>query len=68
MMKHRIEELLAASTIHGVPQLDIADSIDYEKFAELIIRQCAQFVEDKFDLVGEEIVIKEKMLEHFGVE
>tara|TARA_R110000822_G_scaffold166159_1_gene306550 strand:- start:829 stop:1050 length:222 start_codon:yes stop_codon:yes gene_type:complete len=41
---------------------------DLEKFAELIIKECAQFVEDTFDFVGEEIIVKEKMLEHFGVE
>jgi hypothetical protein len=39
-----------------------------EKFAELIVKECAQFVEDKFDFIGEEIVVKEKMLEYFGVE
>jgi hypothetical protein len=39
-----------------------------EKFAELIVKECAQFVEDKFDFIGEEIIVKEKMLEHFGVE
>jgi hypothetical protein len=38
------------------------------EFADLIVRECAQFVEDKFDFVGDEIVVKEKMLEHFGVE
>lgn len=37
-------------------------------FSDLIVKECAQFVEDKFDLVGEEIMIKEKILEHFGVE
>ena len=41
---------------------------DLEKFAELIVRECAQFVEDKFDFIGDEIIVKEKMLEHFGVE
>jgi hypothetical protein len=39
-----------------------------EKFAELIVKECAQFVEDKFDFIGDEIIVKEKMLEHFGVE
>lgn len=39
-----------------------------QKFAELIVKECAQFVEDKFDFIGEEIIVKEKMLEHFGVE
>ena len=41
---------------------------ELEKFAELIVRECAQFVEDKFDFIGDEIIVKEKMLEHFGVE
>ena len=39
-----------------------------EKFAELIVRECSQFVEDKFDLCGDEIIIAEKIKEHFGVE
>ena len=39
-----------------------------EKFAELIVRECSQFVEDKFDFCGDEIIIAEKILEHFGVE
>jgi hypothetical protein len=39
-----------------------------KKFAELIVKECAQFVEDKFDFIGDEIIVKEKMLEHFGVE
>ncbi len=39
-----------------------------EKFAELIVRECSQFVEDKFDFCGDEIIIAEKIREHFGVE
>jgi hypothetical protein len=39
-----------------------------EKFAEMIVRECAQFVEDTYDLLGDEILIKEEMLEHFGVD
>jgi hypothetical protein len=65
-MNKRIEELLAAATIDGVPQLDIADSIDYEKFAELIVNECAKVADDNFDSgfcpVGGFI------REHFGVE
>jgi hypothetical protein len=38
------------------------------KFAKAIVRECAQFVEDKFDFIGDEIIVKEKMLAHFGVE
>ena len=39
-----------------------------EKFAELIVKECAQFVEDEFDFMGDEIIVKEKMLKRFGVE
>jgi hypothetical protein len=38
-----------------------------QKFAELVVNECAQFVEDKFDFIGDEIIVKERMLEHFGV-
>ena len=41
---------------------------DLEKFAELIVRECSQFVEDKFDFCGDEIIIAEQILKHFGVE
>jgi hypothetical protein len=39
-----------------------------EKFAELIVRECAQYIEDKFDFCGDELIIAEKLKEHFGVE
>ena len=39
-----------------------------EKFAELIVKECSQFVEDKFDFCGDEIIIAEQSLKHFGVE
>lgn len=38
------------------------------KFAHLLVKKCAQFVEDNFDFVGGEILVKEKILEHFGVD
>jgi hypothetical protein len=44
------------------------EQFDEEKFAELIVKECAHFVEDMFDFVEEENIVKEKMLEHFGVE
>ena len=37
-------------------------------FAKLIVKECAQFVEDKFDFCGDEIVIAEEVRKHFGVE
>lgn len=39
-----------------------------EKFAELIVRECSKYIEDKFDFCGDEIIIAEKLREHFGVE
>ena len=39
-----------------------------ERFAELIVRECSQFVEDKFDFCGDEIIIAEQIIKHFGVE
>ena len=49
---------------------DINKWVDYysEKFAELIVRECSQFVEDKFDFCGDELIIAEQILKHFGVE
>ena len=41
---------------------------EVEKFAELIVKECAQFVEDKFDFCGDEIIIAEEVRKHFGVE
>lgn len=38
-----------------------------EKFAELILKECSQYIEDKFDFCGDEIIIAEKLREHFGV-
>jgi len=39
-----------------------------EKFGKLIANDVAQFVEDKFDFCGDEIVIAEKIREQYGVE
>jgi hypothetical protein len=36
------------------------EQFDEEKFAELIVRECANFVEDKFDFIGDEIIVKER--------
>ena len=69
-MNERIQEL--ARRVVGKRKDDVASislfDEQIEQFAELIVRECAQFVEDKFDFIGDEIIVKEKMLEHFGVE
>ena len=74
-MNQRILELISQAQkevwgnnpYNGSPEFE-GYELDSEKFAELIVRECAQFVEDTFDFVGEEIIVKEKMLNHFGVE
>ena len=38
-----------------------------EKFAEKLIKKGAQYVEDTFDFCGDELLIAEKLKEHFGV-
>ena len=48
--------------------LDEYQEIYDKKFAELIVRECSQFVEDKFDFCGDELIIAEQILKHFGVE
>lgn len=39
-----------------------------KKFAELIVKECSQFVEDKFDFCGDELIVAEQILKHFGIE
>jgi hypothetical protein len=34
----------------------------------LIVRECSRYIEDKFDFCGDEIIIAESVLKHFGVE
>lgn len=62
-MNKRIQEL-AELCYHRYSE----HHIDLEKFAELIIRECSQYIEDKFDFCGDEIIIAESVLKHFGVE
>lgn len=41
---------------------------EYNKiFAELIVRECAQYIEDKLDFCGDEFFITDKLKAHFGV-
>lgn len=69
-MNKRIEEVL--NQVLDMEEFEhveeFLDTKFVEKFAEFLVRGCAQFVEDEFDFIGDEIVVKEKMLEHFGVE
>jgi hypothetical protein len=69
-MNKRIEEVL--DQVLGMEEFEhvdeFLDTAFVKKFAELLVRGCAQFVEDEFDFIGDEIIVKEKMLEHFGIE
>jgi len=66
-MNERIKELSQA-----LFESDFDDEqniyITMEMFAELIVRECAQYVEDNFDFCGDEFIAAEKLKEHFGVE
>ena len=62
-MKERIQELAEQAELNLELQ-----SLKVEKFAELIVRECSQYIEDKFDFCGDEIIIAESVLKHFGVE
>lgn len=78
-MNERLNELrldAGISRLHDEPYLvainqagEIVEPlVGLEKFAELIVKECSQYIEDKFDFCGDELIIAEKLLEHFGVE
>lgn len=50
------------------PNTDKLLPAQLNRFAELIVRECSQYIEDKFDFCGDEIIIAESVLKHFGVE
>ena len=64
-MNDRIHELAEQAGLEY--NFDPMTWLKYEKFAELIVKECSQFVEDKFDFCGDEIIIAEQILKHFGV-
>jgi hypothetical protein len=43
------------------------DNTYNEKFAELIVQECALFIENKFDFRGDEIYAAEELKKYFGV-
>lgn len=78
-MNDRIKELALKSGIAYLSEhtayfqandgLTVLPSVSsLEKFSELLLRDVAQFIEDKFDFCGDEIVISEAVLKQFGVE
>ena len=68
-MNKRIKELaIEAGYLPDMFGIGHWDMPECKKFAELIVRECSQYIEDKFDFCGDELIIAEKLLEHFGVE
>jgi len=73
-MNERIRELAEqVGAVRNVLAMGRHDGVlfteyELEKFAELIVRECSKYIEDKFDFCGDELIIAEKLKEHFGVE
>ena len=71
-MNERIKELAKQTGYvwhaSGDPQIYEFTPEKLEKFAELIVRECSQYIEENFDFCGDEIIIAESVLKHFGVE
>jgi hypothetical protein len=61
-MNERIQKLYIQ--VVGDDKLNF-DSYLAEKFAELIVRECAEYAEQELDMAGYK---KKFMLKHFGVE
>ncbi len=70
-MNQLIEKFIAESTIcQGHPQID-GSYFDKEKFAELIVRECADVTHRLIVEDGKEFPMKSvayRLKEHFGVE
>jgi len=69
-MNERINELFGQALDQAVPEtwttLNPAQlSKLKEKFAELIVRECAEFVENEIEVAGYKV---KRILKHFGVE
>jgi hypothetical protein len=63
-MNDRFKELAEQADLHATLYFR---KQQLRKFAELIVLECAQYIVDKFDYCGDEIIIAEKLKEHFGV-
>ena len=78
-MNERIQELAEQATVYHNGGLGTEiESFDKEKFAELIVRECRDIVEQDMKLAHIQMIpltlekyangrLKEKILEHFGV-
>ena len=64
-MNERIKELAEQAGMHDFVLEAMGIGEEFEKFAELIVRECAD-IADEYDGVGSTIVSRIK--KHFGVE
>ena len=65
-MNNRLKRLAERSFWDKQAQQDMEDFIDLEKFAELIIRECAD-IGNHAATHGEARLVRPSILEHFGV-
>jgi hypothetical protein len=66
-MNKRIQELAEqCTTIYNPTTFPVDKDFDYEKFAELMVRECAEFV--NYYHSRNEPVTPQQILRHFGVE
>jgi len=64
-MNQRIKSLLAKAHLDVMEDLGMLDSSQIaEKFAELLIKECTDFLRDKLD----DHFAAEQLEEHFGIE
>ena len=72
-MNERIKELYLQAVEYSIGQMTFGDTREFfaEKFAELIVRECASmarvFQSNEYDFTGD-LDLDEFMLKHFGVE
>ena len=71
-MNERIRELLEQAGYKPVPGFDFANSLEeqfMEKFAELIVKECALWIELQDEAEHPTAwLLSEELKEHFGVE
>ena len=72
-MNERIQELVKQAGINLTPAQfsgvleDEVSEFDLEKFAELIVRECASLFPAEYDTIEGEITIGKIIKNHFGV-
>jgi hypothetical protein len=66
-MNERIKELTEQAGFNPY-NYEGANGVLFKKLAELIVKECAQYIEDKFDFFGKEVYAAEQLRKHFGVE